>query len=58
MTYLLDVNALVALGFMNYEFHGRLASWVQGHDCSIGLRLSSVDVLASTQLCWFFEDIQ
>ena len=30
MTYLLDVNALVALGFMNHEFHGRVASWVAG----------------------------
>jgi predicted nucleic acid-binding protein len=29
MTYLLDVNALVALGFLQYEFHGRVASWVR-----------------------------
>jgi predicted nucleic acid-binding protein len=29
MIYLLDVNALVALGFLNHEFHARLASWVQ-----------------------------
>jgi predicted nucleic acid-binding protein len=29
MIYLLDVNALVALGFINHEFHGRLAAWVQ-----------------------------
>jgi uncharacterized protein len=28
MTYLLDVNALVALGFMQHEFHGRVAAWV------------------------------
>ena len=28
MTYLLDVNALVALGFINHEFHDRIASWV------------------------------
>ena len=28
MIYLLDVNALVALGFMNHEFHGRVALWV------------------------------
>ena len=51
MTYLLDVNALVALGFMNHEFHGRIASWVQGHDapslasCSI-TELGFVRVLA------------
>jgi hypothetical protein len=29
MTYLLDVNALVALGFMNHEFHRRVARWVR-----------------------------
>jgi uncharacterized protein len=29
MTYLLDVNALVALGFLNHEFHARVARWVQ-----------------------------
>lgn len=29
MTYLLDVNALVALGFLQHEFHGRVASWVR-----------------------------
>jgi len=29
MTYLLDVNALVALGFANHEFHDRVASWVR-----------------------------
>lgn len=28
MIYLLDVNALVALGFINHEFHTRVASWV------------------------------
>jgi predicted nucleic acid-binding protein len=26
--YLLDVNALVALGFLEHEFHGRVAAWV------------------------------
>jgi uncharacterized protein len=29
MKYLLDVNALVALGFLEHEFHGRVARWVQ-----------------------------
>jgi predicted nucleic acid-binding protein len=29
MTYLLDVNALVALGFANHEFHDRVAEWVR-----------------------------
>lgn len=32
MIYLLDVNALVALGFANHEFHGRIASWVKAQD--------------------------
>ncbi|MBZ5572710.1 MAG: hypothetical protein LAO09_12635 [Acidobacteriia bacterium] len=51
MIYLLDVNALVALGFMNHEFHDRLASWVQSADslnlasCSI-TELGFVRVLA------------
>jgi uncharacterized protein len=30
MKYLLDVNALVALGFLQHEFHERVAQWVQG----------------------------
>jgi uncharacterized protein len=29
MKYLLDVNALVALGFLQHEFHGRVADWVR-----------------------------
>ena len=29
MKYLLDVNALVALGFLQHEFHGRVANWVR-----------------------------
>jgi predicted nucleic acid-binding protein len=28
MKYLLDVNALVALGFIHHEFHHRVAAWV------------------------------
>jgi uncharacterized protein len=28
MIYLLDVNALVALGLSHHEFHGRVAAWV------------------------------
>lgn len=31
MTYLLDVNALVALGFLNHEFHTRMARWFQSN---------------------------
>ena len=29
MKYLLDVNALVALGFLQHEFHQRVANWVR-----------------------------
>ena len=29
MRYLLDVNALVALGFLQHEFHGRTANWIR-----------------------------
>lgn len=51
MTYLLDVNALVALGFINHEFHDRVALWVQAQHfpllatCSI-TELGFVRVLA------------
>jgi uncharacterized protein len=31
MIYLLDVNALVALGFINHEFHSRVARWVRSN---------------------------
>jgi predicted nucleic acid-binding protein len=41
MIYLLDVNALVALGFINHEFHGRLASWVQSQE---SLKLASCSI--------------
>jgi hypothetical protein len=29
MIYLLDVNALVALGIMQHQFHERVTTWVQ-----------------------------
>lgn len=51
MIYLLDVNALVALGFINHEFHDRLATWVRSQkspnlaSCSI-TELGFVRVLA------------
>ena len=32
MIYLLDVNALVALGFLNHEFHHRIAAWILSHN--------------------------
>lgn len=51
MTYLLDVNALVALGFLQHEFHRRVAAWVESTQplllatCSI-TELGFVRVLA------------
>jgi hypothetical protein len=50
MIYLLDVNALVALGFAHHEFHGRVASWLKRQrpalaTCSI-TELGFVRVLA------------
>jgi len=51
MKYLLDVNALVALGFVHHEFHGRVAAWVKAQrslelaTCSI-TELGFVRVLA------------
>ena len=44
MIYLLDVNALVALGFMNHEFHDRLAAWVKSLN-SAGLASCSITEL-------------
>lgn len=31
MLYLLDVNALVALGLIDHEFHQRVASWIRSN---------------------------
>ena len=51
MKYLLDVNALVALGFRHHEFHGLVAAWVRAQQfpplatCSI-TELGFVRVLA------------
>jgi predicted nucleic acid-binding protein len=35
MTYLFDVNALVALGFAHHEFHNRVAHWVRAQKSSL-----------------------
>jgi predicted nucleic acid-binding protein len=37
VTYLLDVNTLIALGFQEHEFHERVAAWVSGLDPSLVL---------------------
>jgi len=43
MTYLLDVNALVALGFMNHEFHQRVSAWIKSHDLA-GFELATCSI--------------
>ena len=38
MSYLLDVNALIAIGYKKHEFHQRVALWARGKNlltCSI-----------------------
>lgn len=44
MIYLLDVNALVALGFDSHEFHSRVATWVRAED-ALHLATSSITEL-------------
>ena len=44
MMYLLDVNALVALGFMQHEFHARVARWIRSSR-SVQLASSSITEL-------------
>jgi uncharacterized protein len=54
MTYLLDVNALLALGFLHHEFHARMTAWLRKSrpsalaTCSI-TELGFVRVLAQAQ---------
>ena|SRR6516162_81010 len=58
MKYLLDVNALVALGFIHHEFHDRVAAWMRAAQfpplatCSI-TELGFVRVLAQAPLYGF-----
>jgi predicted nucleic acid-binding protein len=39
MSHLLDVNALVALGVLQHEFHERVASWVRDQFSDAGAQL-------------------
>ncbi len=58
MTFLLDVNALVALGFIHHEFHDRVARWVKAEEfpplatCSIS-ELGFVRVLSQAPVYGF-----
>jgi len=44
MTYLLDVNALVALGFLENEFHRRVAAWVRRLKSNGGATLATCSI--------------
>jgi len=44
MKYLLDVNGLVALGFLQHEFHERVASWVHTLASREGLELATCSI--------------
>jgi predicted nucleic acid-binding protein len=58
MTFLLDVNALVALGFAHHEFHDRVARWIKAQGfpalatCSI-TELGFVRVLSQAPVYGF-----
>lgn len=58
MTFLLDVNALVALGFAHHEFHERVARWIKAQKfpplatCSI-TELGFVRVLSQAPVYGF-----
>jgi hypothetical protein len=58
MTFLLDVNALLALGFAHHEFHDRVARWVKAEGfpalatCSI-TELGFVRVLSQAPVYGF-----
>jgi len=44
MKYLLDVNALVALGFLQHEFHQRVANWLRTLAPREGLELLTCSI--------------
>ena len=44
MKHLLDVNALVALGFLQHEFHERVADWVHGQSSRFPLELATCSI--------------
>jgi len=44
VTHLLDVNALVALGFLQHEFHGRVAAWVSSMANKGGAELATCSI--------------
>jgi uncharacterized protein len=44
MTNLLDVNALVALGFLEHEFHERMAAWVRASSAKGTFELATCSI--------------
>ncbi len=63
MIYLLDVNALVALGHLQHQFHDRVTAWIHAEGyppmltCSI-TELGFVRVLAQTTKKYSVTDAQ
>jgi predicted nucleic acid-binding protein len=60
MKYPLDVNALVALGFIHHEFHDRVAEWIKAQQlpelatCSI-TELGFVRILSQAPAYGFYD---
>jgi len=52
VTYLLDVNALLALGLHEHEFHARLARWVAALGTADGLTTCAITELGRGVPCW------
>jgi uncharacterized protein len=44
MKYLLDVNALVAFGIGEHEFHNRVAAWIHGLESTRDLNLATCSI--------------
>jgi uncharacterized protein len=44
MKYLLDVNALIALGFANHEFHPRIVAWLRSESDPVILTCSITEL--------------
>lgn len=44
MKYLLDVNALIALGFANHQFHPRIVRWLRAESSPVVLTCSMTEL--------------
>lgn len=50
MTYLLDVNALLAMGFQQHEFHAEVADWVASLPLEVELATCSITELGFVRI--------